>query len=50
MVQGGEMTQALYAHMNNKTIKKMRLECITEHIHIFTETKEIKIVLKEKKD
>jgi hypothetical protein len=20
--QGGEMTQALYAHMNNKTIKK----------------------------
>jgi hypothetical protein len=21
--QGGEMTQALYAHMNNKTIKKI---------------------------
>jgi hypothetical protein len=24
-VQGGEMTQALYAHMNNKTIKKTKL-------------------------
>jgi hypothetical protein len=23
--QGGEMTQALYAHMNNKTIKKKRV-------------------------
>jgi hypothetical protein len=23
--QGGEMTQALYAHMNNKTIKKFYL-------------------------
>jgi hypothetical protein len=23
---GGEMTQALYAHMNNKTIKKKRKE------------------------
>jgi hypothetical protein len=23
--QGGEMTEALYAHMNNKTIKKTRL-------------------------
>jgi hypothetical protein len=23
--QGGEMTQALYAHMNNKTIKKNKL-------------------------
>jgi hypothetical protein len=23
--QGGEMTQALYAHMNNKTIKKKRI-------------------------
>jgi predicted nucleotide-binding protein (sugar kinase/HSP70/actin superfamily) len=22
--QGGEMTQALYAHMNNKTIKKLK--------------------------
>jgi NaMN:DMB phosphoribosyltransferase len=22
--QGGEMTQALYAHMNNKTIKKIK--------------------------
>jgi NaMN:DMB phosphoribosyltransferase len=22
--QGGEMTQALYAHMNNKTIKKRK--------------------------
>jgi hypothetical protein len=23
--QGGEMTQALYAHMNNKTIKKKKI-------------------------
>jgi hypothetical protein len=23
--QGGEMTQALYAHMNNKTIKKFKI-------------------------
>jgi hypothetical protein len=26
--QGGEMTQALYAHMNNKTIKKRERECM----------------------
>jgi hypothetical protein len=23
--EGGEMTQALYAHMNNKTIKKKKI-------------------------
>jgi NaMN:DMB phosphoribosyltransferase len=27
--QGGEMTQALYAHMNNKKIKK-KIACLTE--------------------
>jgi hypothetical protein len=26
--QGGEMTQALYAHMNNKTIKKIKIKKI----------------------
>jgi hypothetical protein len=28
--QGGEMTQALYAHMNNKTIKKRNLQKWTQ--------------------
>jgi hypothetical protein len=29
--QGGEMTQALYAHMNNKTIKKIQNGSKTYH-------------------
>jgi hypothetical protein len=33
---GGEMTQALYAHMNNKTIKKKNLiiECFVDTISV----------------
>jgi hypothetical protein len=32
-VQGGEMTQALYAHMNNKTIKIKKRKRNSNQIH-----------------
>jgi hypothetical protein len=30
VIEGGEMTQALYAHMNNKKIKKKDIEAENE--------------------
>jgi hypothetical protein len=32
--QGGEMTQALYAHMNNKTIKKRLLVIVVNMVAV----------------